>query len=102
VKSATMLQTADARRSAYDPDELEEEQRDRERQKRINSEFKRFTLRVQDSWDNDCPRLKLEWDKPVRCALCLHGTCAACPRVPATRLSIRHLSSFSRHPSSLH
>jgi nucleosome binding factor SPN SPT16 subunit len=63
-----MVQTADARRSAYDPDELEEEQRDRERQKKLNSEFKRFTQRVQDAWDNEHPRLKLEWDKPVRCA----------------------------------
>jgi nucleosome binding factor SPN SPT16 subunit len=62
------LQTADARRSAYDPDELEEEQRDRERRKRINLEFKRFVKRVQDAWDKDFPRLKLEWDMPYRYA----------------------------------
>lgn len=62
------MQTADARRSAYDPDELEEEQRERERRKRINLDFKRFVRRVQDSWDKDFPRLKLEWDTPYRCA----------------------------------
>ena len=62
------VQTADARRSAYDPDELEEEQRDRERQKRINSEFRKFTSKVQEHWDNDFARFKLEWEKPVRCA----------------------------------
>jgi nucleosome binding factor SPN SPT16 subunit len=61
------LQTADVRRSAYDPDELEEEQRDRERRKRINLDFKRFVKRVQDAWDKDFPRLKLEWDMPYRC-----------------------------------
>jgi len=40
--------TLDGRgRSAYDPDEVEEEQRERERRTRINSEFQRFTKRVQ-------------------------------------------------------
>ena len=60
-------QTGDARRGGYDPDELEEEARDREKLKRINGEFKRFTAKVQEVWDTQCPRLKLEWDKPVRC-----------------------------------
>ena len=67
------MQTADARRSAYDPDEVEEEQRERERRKRINLDFKRFVRRVQDSWDKDFPRLKLEWDTPYRCAAGHHA-----------------------------
>jgi nucleosome binding factor SPN SPT16 subunit len=57
----------DGRRSAFDPDELEEEQRDRERRKKINHEFRRFTKRVQEAWDRDFSRLKLEWDMPYRC-----------------------------------
>lgn len=62
------LQTVDGRRSAYDPDELEEEQRDRERRQKINHEFRRFTKKVQDQWDRDFAALKLEWDSPFRSA----------------------------------
>eukprot|EP00892_Ulva_mutabilis_P009240 jgi/Ulvmu1/6689/UM030_0020.1 len=58
--------TVDGRRSAYDPDELEEEQRDRERRQKINHEFRRFTKKVQDQWDRDFSSLKLEWDSPFR------------------------------------
>lgn len=61
------MQTVDGRRSAYDPDELEEEQRDRERRQKINHEFRRFTKKVQDQWDRDFAALKLEWDSPFRC-----------------------------------
>lgn len=62
------MQAVDGRRSAYDPDEIEEERRDRERRLKINNEFRRFTKKVQDQWDAHFAALKLEWDTPFRCA----------------------------------
>ena len=49
------VQTLDAgRRSMYDPDEIEEEQRDRERRNQINRQFSMFVKRVQqDIWERD-------------------------------------------------
>ena len=38
----------------YDPDEIEEEQRERERRNQINREFSQFIKRVQqDIWEKD-------------------------------------------------
>ncbi|KAL5060689.1 hypothetical protein RYX36_032293 [Vicia faba] len=55
------------KRSAYDPDELEEEQRERDRKNKINVEFQSFVNRVHDLWRqpqfND---LDLEFDQPLR------------------------------------
>ena len=44
-----MVQTLDGggRRNMYDPDELEDEQRERERRNKINGEFQQFVKRVQ-------------------------------------------------------
>lgn len=72
------MQTVDGRRSAYDPDELEEEQRDRERRQKTNHEFRRFTKKVQDQWDRDFASLKLEWDSPFRCCCCIRSRGLAC------------------------
>lgn len=49
------VQTLDAgRRSMYDPDEIEEEQRERERRNQINKQFSQFVKRVQqDIWERD-------------------------------------------------
>lgn len=49
------VQTLDAgRRSMYDPDEIEEEQRERERRNQINRQFNQFVKRVQqDIWERD-------------------------------------------------
>ena len=52
------------RRNMYDPDEIEEEQRDREREKRIHKEFSGFCRKVQDIWEKDFPKLGLEFDSP--------------------------------------
>ena len=52
------------RRNMYDPDEIEEEQRDREREKRIHKEFSGFCRKVQDIWEKDFPQLNLEFDSP--------------------------------------
>jgi nucleosome binding factor SPN SPT16 subunit len=52
------------RRNMYDPDEIEEEQRDREREKRIHKEFSGFCRKVQDIWEKDFPDLGLEFDSP--------------------------------------
>ncbi|KAI5653147.1 hypothetical protein M9H77_30334 [Catharanthus roseus] len=38
------------KRSAYDPDEIEEEQRERDRRNKINMDFQNFTNRVNDLW----------------------------------------------------
>ena len=46
-----VVQTLDAgRRNAFDPDEIEEEQRERERRNKINHEFSQFVKRVQEVW----------------------------------------------------
>lgn len=61
------------RRSHYDPDEIEEEQRERERKNRINMDFQGFVNRVHDLWGQ--PQLKdldLEFDQPLR-ELGFHG-----------------------------
>ncbi|XP_010941792.1 FACT complex subunit SPT16 [Elaeis guineensis] len=61
------------RRSAIDPDEIEEEQRERERKNRINMDFQNFVNKVHDHWAQ--PQLKdldLEFDMPLR-ELGFHG-----------------------------
>lgn len=61
------------KRSAYDPDEIEEEQRERERKNKINRDFDNFTSRVYDLWGQpQFEDLKLEFDQPFR-ELGFHG-----------------------------
>ncbi|KAF5946750.1 hypothetical protein HYC85_016978 [Camellia sinensis] len=55
------------KRSAYDPDEIEEEQRERDRKNKINMGFQNFVNRVNDLWGQ--PQFKvldLEFDQPLR------------------------------------
>ncbi|KAF0909578.1 hypothetical protein E2562_037394 [Oryza meyeriana var. granulata] len=61
------------RRSALDPDEIEEEQRERDRKNRINMDFQNFVNKVNDHWSQ--PQFKgldLEFDVPLR-ELGFHG-----------------------------
>ncbi|KAH6769998.1 global transcription factor C [Perilla frutescens var. hirtella] len=61
------------KRSAYDPDEIEEEQRERNRKNKISLEFQNFVNRINDLWGQ--PQLKsldLEFDQPLR-ELGFHG-----------------------------
>lgn len=61
------------KRSAYDPDEIEEEQRERDRKNKINMDFQNFVNRVNDLWSQ--PQFKgldLEFDQPLR-ELGFHG-----------------------------
>lgn len=61
------------KRSAYDPDEIEEEQRERDRKNKINMEFQHFVNRVNELWGQ--PQFKghdLEFDQPLR-ELGFHG-----------------------------
>ncbi|XP_071697254.1 FACT complex subunit SPT16-like [Rutidosis leptorrhynchoides] len=61
------------KRSAYDPDEIEEEQRERDRKNKINMDFQNFVNRVNDLWGQ--PKFKsldLEFDQPLR-ELGFHG-----------------------------
>ncbi|XP_059313362.1 FACT complex subunit SPT16-like [Lycium ferocissimum] len=61
------------KRSAYDPDEIEEEQRERDRKNKINMDFQSFVNRVNDIWGQ--PQFKgfdLEFDQPLR-ELGFHG-----------------------------
>uniref|UniRef100_A0A0D9W3H9 FACT complex subunit n=1 Tax=Leersia perrieri TaxID=77586 RepID=A0A0D9W3H9_9ORYZ len=61
------------RRSALDPDEIEEEQRERDRKNRINMDFQNFVNKVNDNWSH--PQFKgldLEFDVPLR-ELGFHG-----------------------------
>ncbi|KAK9824573.1 hypothetical protein WJX72_011424 [[Myrmecia] bisecta] len=62
------VQTLDVgRRSAYDPDEIEEEQRERELRNKINRQFQQFVKRVQqDVWERDFGDLDLEFEIPFR------------------------------------
>ncbi|KAL5705901.1 DNA helicase [Ranunculus cassubicifolius] len=62
-----------SRRSAHDPDEIEEEQRERDRKNRINMDFQTFVSRVNDLWGQPQFRgLDLEFDIPLR-ELGFHG-----------------------------
>ncbi|KAK9903552.1 hypothetical protein WJX75_008667 [Coccomyxa subellipsoidea] len=62
------VQTIDAgRRSMYDPDELEEEQRERDQKNRINKTFQSFMKHLQqDVWERDYGDLGLEFEIPFR------------------------------------
>ncbi|GFZ07261.1 global transcription factor C [Actinidia rufa] len=61
------------KRSAYDPDEIEEEQRERDRKNKINMGFQNFVNRVNDLWGQPQFRgLDLEFDQPLR-ELGFHG-----------------------------
>ncbi|KAL8545355.1 hypothetical protein ACS0TY_005507 [Phlomoides rotata] len=74
VEVMEMVQNIGAgKRSAYDPDEIEEEQRERDRKNKINMEFQSFVNRVNDLWAQ--PQFKghdLEFDQPLR-ELGFHG-----------------------------
>ena len=63
------VHTLDAgRRSAYDPDEIEEEQRERELRARINRAYQSFVKRVQtDVWGSaEFGDMELEFEVPFR------------------------------------
>ncbi|XP_022872909.1 LOW QUALITY PROTEIN: FACT complex subunit SPT16-like [Olea europaea var. sylvestris] len=61
------------KRSAYDPDEIEEEQRERDRKNKINVDFQNFVNRVNDLWGQaQFKGLDLEFDQPLR-ELGFHG-----------------------------
>uniref|UniRef100_A0A6N2LIN6 FACT complex subunit n=1 Tax=Salix viminalis TaxID=40686 RepID=A0A6N2LIN6_SALVM len=61
------------KRSAYDPDEIEEEQRERDRKNKINTDFQNFVNRVNDVWGQpQFKALDLEFDQPLR-ELGFHG-----------------------------
>ncbi|CAN8246569.1 unnamed protein product [Cochlearia groenlandica] len=61
------------RRSAYDPDEIDEEQRERDRKNKINMDFNHFANRVNDMWQlPQFSSLDLEFDQPLR-ELGFHG-----------------------------
>ncbi|KAH7571270.1 hypothetical protein ACOSP7_013668 [Xanthoceras sorbifolium] len=61
------------KRSAYDPDEIEEEQRERNRKNKINMDFQSFVNRVNDLWGQpQFSGLDLEFDQPLR-DLGFHG-----------------------------
>eukprot|EP01024_Parvocaulis_polyphysoides_P007398 TRINITY_DN12201_c0_g1_i11.p2 TRINITY_DN12201_c0_g1~~TRINITY_DN12201_c0_g1_i11.p2 ORF type:complete len:367 (-),score=55.91 TRINITY_DN12201_c0_g1_i11:331-1374(-) len=54
------------RRLGHDVDEIEEEQRERERRNKINNEIRSFTQRVQEIWEKEFPDLRIEFDSPFR------------------------------------
>ncbi|KAI3445460.1 hypothetical protein Pfo_002125 [Paulownia fortunei] len=61
------------KRSAYDPDEIEEEQRERDRKNKISMDFQNFVNRVNDLWGQpQFKSLDLEFDQPLR-ELGFHG-----------------------------
>ncbi|KAL3843575.1 hypothetical protein ACJIZ3_000978 [Penstemon smallii] len=74
VEVMEMVQTlGGGKRSMYDPDEIEEEQRERDQKNKINMQFQNFVNRVNDLWGQ--PQLKdldLEFDQPLR-ELGFHG-----------------------------
>ncbi|KAK9920058.1 hypothetical protein M0R45_028623 [Rubus argutus] len=74
VEVMDVVQTlGSGKRSAYDPDEIEEEQRERDRKNKVNREFHSFVDRVQDLWQQpQFNGLELEFDQPMR-ELGFHG-----------------------------
>ncbi|XRB18595.1 FACT complex subunit [Pseudoscourfieldia marina] len=54
------------RRSMYDPDEIDEERKDRERKNRINNGYRAFVKKIQEMWEQKHAQLQLEWDVPFR------------------------------------
>ncbi|XP_021898747.1 FACT complex subunit SPT16 [Carica papaya] len=61
------------KRSAYDPDEIEEEQRERDRKNKVNMDFQSFVNRVNELWQQpQFSGLDLEFDQPLR-ELGFHG-----------------------------
>lgn len=62
------VQTLDGgRRSNYDPDEIEEEQKERDVRNKINRMFNQFQKRVQsDIWAKDFGELEMEFETPFR------------------------------------
>lgn len=74
VEVMDVVQTVgNGKRSAYDPDEIEEEQRERDRRNKINLDFQNFINRVNDLWGQSrLKSLDLEFDQPLR-ELGFHG-----------------------------
>ncbi|XP_047333014.1 FACT complex subunit SPT16-like [Impatiens glandulifera] len=68
VEVIEVVQTlGSSKRSAYDPDEIEEEQRERDRKNKINTDFQNFVNRTNELWGQ--PQFKgldLEFDQPFR------------------------------------
>lgn len=65
--SSPVLQTLDGRgRNMHDPDEIEDEQREREKRNKINEDFQQFVKKVQELWERDFPDLQMEFDIPFR------------------------------------
>lgn len=73
-----VVQTLDGRRNMYDPDELEEEQRERERRNKVNREYKDFVARVTELWERDLPEAHLEFDIPFKVGSVLRLPCSTC------------------------
>ena len=74
VEVMDVVQTlGSGKRSAYDPDEIEEEQRERDRKNKVNMDFQSFVNRVNDLWGQpQFSGLDLEFDQPLR-ELGFHG-----------------------------
>ena len=75
------------RHGGYDPDELEDEQRERERKHKINREFERFCRMCDKLWSEKFKDLNLEFEVPFR-ELAFQGvpfktTCQVMPTVYA-------------------
>eukprot|EP01048_Picozoa_sp_COSAG05_P006451 COSAG05_NODE_418_length_10011_cov_18.784100_5_plen_1012_part_00 len=64
------IKLSDVRRSAYDPDELEDEQRERERRSKINKVYRKFVARIQE--ESQKTSHAMEFDIPYR-ELCFTG-----------------------------
>ena len=64
------IKLSDVRRSAYDPDELEDEQRERDRRRKINNMYKKFASKIQE--ESKKTAFAIEFDIPYK-ALCFTG-----------------------------
>lgn len=64
------IKLSEVRRSAYDPDELEDEQREREKRNRLNKMFTKFVKQVENA--SSKTRHNVDFDSPYR-ALGFHG-----------------------------
>ena len=96
------IKLSDVRRSAYDPDELEDEQRERDRRNKMNKLYKKFAIQIQDEAQKTAHSLEL--DIPYK-DLCFTGRAslkgARCaqptPLAPNMPEALRRLACFLQH-----
>ena len=94
------IKLSDVRRSAYDPDELEDEQRARDRRNKMNKLYKKFAIQIQDEAQKTAHSLELDIPYKDLCftgRASLKGARCAQPPPPNAERRFRRLACFLQH-----